>query len=345
MSKRIISLLLCAVMLFGLCACGGEELISAGPIPSSAPAPTATPMPTPEPAPIPTPEPTPESKILDFVYEDLPEEIYEGVPKSEKGRVSTWEYGEVYYPAHYDKKQKYNILFLLAGFDGKSTTWFDHKQIGDLHAADIIDAMVYLGYAEPMLIFTYQHPGYAYAPARHSADFLEKILPCVADNFPTYIESNDKEGFKAARDHIAMAGFSNGSFYTVTSCLGIWPIHNEELTLLDCVSWLGAFAGFRGPEMCNYVEDDPLGTHKVNFMIWEVGTEDENGNQDILRAQYPQWCKTQLIRDGENSKTVYYDGKGHTDKVALMSLYNALLVFFRDYELNETSVTVYGSMQ
>ena len=55
---KIITLLLFAALLLGLCACGSES----APAPEATPVPEITPVPTPEPtaAPEPTPEPSPE---------------------------------------------------------------------------------------------------------------------------------------------------------------------------------------------------------------------------------------------------------------------------------------------
>lgn len=61
--RRVLALLLTALMMFSLCACGGKNE------PVATPAPTPTPMPTPEPTPVPTPEPTPEP-IVGEVHTD-----------------------------------------------------------------------------------------------------------------------------------------------------------------------------------------------------------------------------------------------------------------------------------
>ena len=68
--KRLIALLLSALLLLGLCACGAAE--SAPAAASAPPAAEPTPEPTPKPTPEPTPEPAPEP-----TEEPVPEAAFE----------------------------------------------------------------------------------------------------------------------------------------------------------------------------------------------------------------------------------------------------------------------------
>jgi len=196
---------------------------------------------------------------------------------------------------------------------------------------DILDAMIYHGECEPLLVVVFQTADNL-SPKSNSKRIIEEVLPYTVEHLPTYAESSDPEDIKKARDHFGLAGFSNGSFYTMTSGLGTHQMDGVSYTCLDYISWFGMFAGFRSPEDCHYEEIDPQGTHKVYLALFCVGTWDENGNQDRLRKVYPEWMDTEAMTEGENAAKILYEKFSHNNKMTFMSFYNYLLIVFTEYE-------------
>jgi len=124
----------------------------------------------------------------------------------------------VYLPAGYnaeDKNTRYNVLYLIHGTsEDQNTVFGDDDEKVTTVMKKVLDKMIANGELDPMIIVT---PGYrGMESGRLQYEMINEILPFIATKYNTYSESGSQDDLKAARNHRAVGGFSQGSGCTFT---------------------------------------------------------------------------------------------------------------------------------
>ena len=124
----------------------------------------------------------------------------------------------VYLPAGYnaeDKNTRYNVLYLIHGTsENQNTVFGDDDANVTTVMKKVLDKMIANGELDPMIIVT---PGYrGMESGRLQYEMINEILPFIATKYNTYSASGSQDDLKAARNHRAVGGFSQGSGCTFT---------------------------------------------------------------------------------------------------------------------------------
>jgi len=122
----------------------------------------------------------------------------------------------VYLPAGYnpeDKDTKYNVLYLIHGTSENQNTVFGDPSVTTV-MKKVLDMMIANGELDPMIVVT---PGYrGMESGRLQYEMINEILPFIETKYNTYSASGSQEDLKAARNHRAVGGFSQGAGCTFT---------------------------------------------------------------------------------------------------------------------------------
>ncbi len=169
-------------------------------------------------------------------FRRIPAEYLTGAAYDNKGTVvrdyyDTFEYGDdgvagsavtkdmlVYLPAGYnaeDKNTKYNVLYLIHGTsEDQNTVFGDDDTDVTTVMKKVLDMMISNGQLDPMIVVTPTYRGME--SGRLQYEMVNEILPFIASKYNTYSTSGSQEALKAARNHHAVGGFSQGSSCTFT---------------------------------------------------------------------------------------------------------------------------------
>ena len=124
----------------------------------------------------------------------------------------------VYLPAGYnaeDKNTKYNVLYLIHGTsEDQNTVFGDDDPSVTTVMKKVLDMMIANGELDPMIVVCPTYRGME--SGRLQFEMINEIMPFIATKYNTYSASGSKEDLKAARDHHAVGGFSQGSSCTFT---------------------------------------------------------------------------------------------------------------------------------
>jgi GH35 family endo-1,4-beta-xylanase len=124
----------------------------------------------------------------------------------------------VYLPAGYkaeDKNKKYNVLYLIHGTSEDQNTVFGDDDVKVTTVMKkVLDKMIANGELDPMIIVCPTYRGME--SGRLQFEMINEILPYIATNYNTYSKSGSQDDLKAARNHRAVGGFSQGSSCTFT---------------------------------------------------------------------------------------------------------------------------------
>ncbi|MHB8130674.1 MAG: sugar-binding protein [Mobilitalea sp.] len=124
----------------------------------------------------------------------------------------------VYLPAGYkaeDKDTRYNVLYLIHGTSEDQNTVFGDDDVNVTTVMKkVLDMMIANGELEPMIIVTPTYRGNE--SGRLQYEMINEILPFIATKYNTYSKSGSQDDLKAARNHRAVGGFSQGSSCTFT---------------------------------------------------------------------------------------------------------------------------------
>ena len=124
----------------------------------------------------------------------------------------------VYLPAGYkaeDKNKKYNVLYLIHGTSEDQNTVFGDDDVNVTTVMKkVLDKMIENGELDPMIIVTPTYRGME--SGRLQYEMINEILPFIATKYNTYSKSGSQDALKAARNHHAVGGFSQGSSCTFT---------------------------------------------------------------------------------------------------------------------------------
>ncbi len=124
----------------------------------------------------------------------------------------------VYLPADYkaeDTAKKYNVLYLIHGTAEDQNTVFGDDDVNVTTVMKkVLDQMIANGELDPMIIVCPTYKGME--SGRLQYEMVNEILPFIAKKYNTYAESDTQDALKAARNHQAVGGFSQGSGCTFT---------------------------------------------------------------------------------------------------------------------------------
>ncbi len=124
----------------------------------------------------------------------------------------------VYLPAGYnaeDKNTKYNVLYLIHGTsEDQNTVFGDANPNVTTVMKKVLDMMIAKGELDPMIVVCPTYRGME--SGRLQYEIVNEIMPFIATKYNTYAASGSQDALKAARNHHAVGGFSQGSSCTFT---------------------------------------------------------------------------------------------------------------------------------
>ena len=239
----------------------------------------------------------------------------------------------VYLPYGYDPSKQYNVVYALHGTDAHADYWVGETATAK-SAIKMYDYMIDKGECEPCIVVSptyYSIPedkmslfpdywdGDALAnvwPMYFWMEMRNEIIPLIDSTYATYGSDPD------ARDHRAFCGLSRGSMTTVNSIM---------MHCLDQFAYFGDFSGI----WCDFdafkatLESEEYKDLDIKF--WYNG----NGTSDFALANHEAFrdrCLTEMperFRDGDNYAWICFKGGSHAYNCWLPHLYNSMLVFFK----------------
>ncbi len=306
-----------------------------------------------------------DESLAKVVYEEIPQEYR--AQASEQGTMEVVSYSSengtkeayVYLPYGYDSSDedtKYEILYLMHGGGGSSSTYFGTPSSPN-YLKNTVDHLIEDKRIEPLIIVlpTFYPQGDRDSSvsnaSRFTKDFPEELvndlIPAVESTYHTYAEDTDKEGLKASREHRAFGGFSMGSVTT-------WYVFHDSLEYVSTFlpssgdSWLeGEYGGANSSEQTAQDLADAvtsLGYGTSDFQIYA-----STGTDDIAYRQFdPQINAMKELSDvfvfaeEKGQGNLYYnlaEGRTHDFASAADYFYDGLLFLYGmdgDQEGDET---------
>lgn len=151
-----------------------------------------------------------------------------------RGDITLKKHARVYLPYDYkakNKKQKYNVLYLMHGGGDNSTSFLTPPKDW-LRLWDVLDHMIQDGQIEPLIVVTptfYDDDENIGANAMQDAinatmnyhkELRNFLIPAVETAYNTYYNKKDKEAVNNSRQHRAFGGFSMGALTTWYQLIG-----------------------------------------------------------------------------------------------------------------------------
>ena len=307
----------------------------------------------PEPSPEPTPEPIHIHHYVDglcegcgqapeFYTDFLPDEFYQETEQS--GTVIHHEYnvtayvnpgvGEyvkhlnIYLPYNYDENIPYDVLVLVHGGGGNEESWlnttYDYGDI-QMQGRVIFDNMFEKGVCKPCLIVcpeaeTPYMQGLTAEIYQLRDELREYILPWVAENYSTYAKDGSLESLRAARDHFALGGFSNGALFVFEGGMR----YNFDL--------FGSYAAFSGDGepwiTVRVIQSDEYADLPINCLFTGAGSSGDF-QHNYTQIGYDYFIENEpRLTDGKNAFHVDVNGE-HEWKVWFTDIFNALPLLFK----------------
>ena len=234
----------------------------------------------------------------------------------------------IYLPYGYDETKPYNVLVLIHGQGGDEDSWlntvYDYGE-RQMCGRVLFDNMIEKGLCEPCIIVTpvtetNQCQGLTAGIYQVRDELREYILPYIAENYSTYAADGSLESLKAARDHFALGGLSNGALFVFEGGMR----YNFDL--------FGSYAAFSGNgepwQTVGIIQSGDYAGLPVNCFFTGAGTTDD-WQQNYTEIGYEYFIeRDDRFVDGENSWRVDVDG-GHEWKVWFTDIYNALPLMFQ----------------
>ncbi len=307
----------------------------------------------PSPTPVATPEPIHIHHYVDGVcdscgkapefYTDfLPREFYQETEKA--GSVIRHEYtitayanhgdGEydrcfnLYIPYDYNENLPYDVLVLVHGGGGNEDSWLNEVyDYGDIQMQGrvIFDNMFANGICNPCIIVcpvteTYYMQGLTAGINQLRDELREYILPWVAENYSTYAKDGSLESLRAARDHFALGGLSNGALFVFEGGMR----YNFDL--------FGSYAAFSGDGepwiTVRIIQTGDYADLPINCLFTGAGLDGDFQDQ-YTQIGYDYFLENEpRLTDGKNAFHVDVNG-GHEWKVWFTDIFNALPLLFK----------------
>lgn len=280
-------------------------------------------------------------KAVSFCSELLPDELCRESKKP--GKLVTWDYvcpayanhgyGEyeksalIYLPYDYDESSPYNVLVLIPPSGGDENSWLKEEHAygsGTLSGRTVLDRMFELGWCEPCIVVCpvaeNDHVIGLTAGIYQMRDELrETILPYVATHYSTYAKDGQLESLRAARDHFALGGASNGALFTFEGGMR----YNFDL--------FGSYIALSGDGepwvTVSMIQEEQYASLPVNCLFTGAGTYNDWA-QYYTKDGYNYFLEhDERFRAGENIWNVDVSGE-HEWKVWLTGLANGMQVIF-----------------
>lgn len=243
----------------------------------------------------------------------------------------------VYLPYGYDTDggQRYNVLYLVHGHYGTAATTFEAE---DGLQRKVLDHLFENGEAAPTIVvspsYNYGQPTAGYADADPyckalPTELVNDLIPLVESRYRTFLDSSDRAGIEASRDHRAIGGFSMGgvtTWYALAETLGCFRYFLPMSG--DCWS-LGRFAGMNHPQetaryLADIVRQSP---YRDAFYIWAASGTSDSAYREILVQIEAMADITDVF--GLSRMTFHEkDGARHEFLPTAEYVYNALSFFF-----------------
>ena len=254
----------------------------------------------------------------------------------------------VYLPYGYDAndaESRYNIVYLMHGWGGHASKYFDYTG-----TKNMFDHLIENGDIEPMIFvsatFYNENSDYDFSGSIEEfrafhLDFENHLMPAVEGKYHTYAEGIALEDFAASRDHRAFGGFSLGSVTTWLEFCYDADYIRYFLPMSGSCWYYGTYGDFQIKRNVDFIEqlvEEKNLNERGYFIYHAVGTEDSVKSQSIMMAE------EMLARDGAfpPEHYVFYqkDGGYHDLDAVQEYLYNALPLVFRnesEEQENETA--------
>ena len=280
----------------------------------------------------------------DFYTGFLPKEFYTETEKAgtvelHKYEISAYAAGygtynncfNVYLPYGYDDTRPYNVLVLVHGYGGDQDTWlnevFPYKEEGiDMCGRVILDNMFEKGICDPCIVVCPvteipQCQGLTASTNQLRQELREYILPYIAEHYSTYAADSSLDSLKAARDHFALGGLSNGALFVYEGGMR----YNFDL--------FGSYAAFSGNGepwvTVTTIKHTKEAFSKLGMNCYFTGAGTENDwQQNYTKIGYDYFLEhLDYLTEGKNAWRVDVEG-GHEWKVWFTDLFNALPLMF-----------------
>lgn len=218
-------LLALLLLLSALPGCGQPPVSAAPPdestlvVPSSDEEGISLPNKAAETAPPSEPEPTPAASEHEFYFESFPAKYYSQCPETGTYYTEIIPKGcqiSVYLPYGYNEDTPYNLVLVIPGLGGWSkdpiSSNFSSPQYPDMQGHNIYDWVIYQGLCKPFIMVSVTPPQ-DFSMRFLKAELLNCVFPYILKNLSTYAEGTSMEDVKAAREHYAFTGVSQGAGY------------------------------------------------------------------------------------------------------------------------------------
>lgn len=276
-----------------------------------------------------------------FYTDFLPEEYYseashQGEVRLHEYRVTAWaNWGEgeydkcfnVYLPYGYDEQAQYDVLVLIHGGGGDQDSWlntaYDYGSF-QMRGRDIFDHIFEERVCKPCILVcpvmnTPELQGVEPGIFQMRDELREYILPYVAEHYATYAADGSLDSLRAAREHFALAGFSNGALFVFEGGMR----YNFDL--------FGSYAAFSG----NYepwltasaIRGEGWAELPIHCLFAGAGT-DGDWQEEYTRIGFDYLVENdERLTEGKNAFRVDVAG-GHEWKLCFTDICNALPLLF-----------------
>ena len=128
----------------------------------------------------------------------------------------------VYLPYGYDPSKPYNVLMLMHGAlgDDEKSWLVTEYSYGErtICGKDLLDHMIENGICDPCIVVCPlgefpECQGQLSLNIQMEKEMPEYILPYIAEHYSTYAKDGSLDSIRAARDHFALGGVSNGALF------------------------------------------------------------------------------------------------------------------------------------
>lgn len=222
----------------------------------------------------------------------------------------------IYLPYGYDpddKETKYNVVYLMHGFPGNTSTF-----LNEIPMKNILDNMIEKGDIKPAIFVFPTYNDFTFED--FPRDFTENLIPLIETMYNTYLEDATPEGIIASRDHRVYGGFSVGA-------MTAW---NVFLKASECVRYFMPMADIPAETDPASVVDSLIKEKKLDeqgyFIFHMCGSDEGSFCRDF--------AKDMIDKGYTADHYVFYERGGGTHQYVDVQdyIYTALPVILGDME-------------
>ena len=237
----------------------------------------------------------------------------------------------VYLPYGYDESKPYNVLVLVHGYGGDQDSWLNdvykyHDEGIEMCGRVIFDNMFEKGICDPCIIVCPvteipQCQGLTASTIQLQQELREYILPYLVEHYSTYAADSSLESVKAARDHFALGGLSNGALFVYEGGMR----YNFDL--------FGSYAAFSGNgepwTTVTTIKHTKEAFKDLTMNCYFTGAGTVNDQQQYYTEIGYEYFLEHLpyLVEGKNAWRVDVEGE-HEWKVWFTDIFNALPLMF-----------------